>query len=199
MKRVVFLTSHLCSGVFELKHLLNQHPRIDLRGTGLTYEHPTNIDDLIGLGHKLRNSAAIYGDHLIYNTDFQHKQFYSFANFIYIVRHPRHTLNEIYTHPNSSYSENSVFRYYVYRLRRICEMAKRTQKGVLLTYQNILDNRGINLIEDLLEIDSIKHDPNIFQDKVIKDDFSPDLMEKAEESYERHLYYLRQLRHIPCV
>jgi hypothetical protein len=199
MKRVVFLTSHLCSGVFELKQLLNKHRRIDLRGTGLTYTHPTDVDDLIGLGHKLRNSAAIYGDHLVYNTDLQHKRFYSFGHFIYLVRSPRETLNEIITHPNSNYTEDSAFRYYVYRLRRMCEMAKRTPKGVVLTYQNILDGKGLNLIEDLLEINSIKHDPLVYQDKVIEDNFSPDLMEKAEESYERHLYYLKQLQHISNV
>ena len=196
MKRIVFLTSHLCSGVYELMDLLNQNPRIDLRGNGMQYVHPSDLYDLYKLGHKLRNSAAVYGDYLVFNHDLQHKRFYSFSNFIYLVRPARLTLNEIIHHPNSTYDEDSAYRYYVYRLRRICEMAKRTPNAVLLTYQNLIDGNGFGLIDEMLELNQpLIPNPERFQQKS-PNTFSSDLIKKAEDSYERHLYFLRQLNHL---
>lgn len=151
MRNVVFITSHLLSGSDDMINLMNNHGRIDIRSPRLSYDHPEVLEQLYKYGHKLNNSAAIYGDHLLFNKDFSSREFYKFIKFIYFVCSPRNFLNEILTRV-PTITVFSACRYYCFRLRRMYEMALCTPGAVFLTADEFLDGKGTNLIEDYLEL-----------------------------------------------
>lgn len=189
MKKFLFIVSHLESGSHELLKILNNDPKIDIQNIGATYAHPSDLDLLSGLGHKLNTVAAIYGDHLLFNMNFSYKPFYENCKFIYVIREPKSTLNRILKHtPYPS----SICRYYCFRLRRICEMAKRTPGAVFLTWEDMSSGRCFPWIEEYLKLTQPLEIPDTF-DNSFEDRMPLELTDKVQESFEKYLYYLRQL------
>jgi hypothetical protein len=193
MKNVLFVISHLFSGSTDLLAVLNEHDRIHINdNTRIPYEHPSVLDNLFSLGHKLDNSAAIYGDHLLFNTDFNCTAFYDFSKFIYVVRHAKPTLNEI-KNQRKEYSDLSANRYYCFRLRRIYEMARRTPGAVLLTGDNLRDKKGAELVTDYLNLTKPVDFSNLLYINYIEENVASPIVEDAQDCYEKYLYNLRQL------
>ena len=123
MKTTLFITSHLFSGSDLLVNSLNENPRVQIWTTGSMYSHPSNLEYLHLLDHKMDNTAAIYGDHLLYDVSLTNKVFYDFCKFIYFIRPARSVISELLlTGRKLPYA----IRYYCFRLRKICEMEKRT-------------------------------------------------------------------------
>jgi hypothetical protein len=146
MKKVLFLTSHLKSGSDVLYHILDQNPRVQGFRSGFPYYDMPTILALTQQRHKLDNQAAIYMDELLYNFWLQTKDAYKHCKFIYVIRPPEQTLNELVR----IYKPQAACNYYCYRLRRMCEMAKRTPGAVLLTWEDIETGRGLPLVERYL-------------------------------------------------
>ncbi len=146
MKKVCFITSHLKSGSDVLYNILDQNPRVQ----GFHLDHPyydmPTIWNLTQQKHKNDTQAAIYLDELFFNYWLQTKDAYKYCKFIYVIRPPEQTLNELIR----IYKPQAACNYYCYRLRRMCEMAKRTPGAVFLTYEDILTGRGLPLVEQYL-------------------------------------------------
>jgi hypothetical protein len=170
--------------------ILNDNERIDLTDHLLSYDHPSSLNYLFSLNHKLDNAAAIYGGQILFNKDFSCKAFYDFAKFIYVVRPAKQTLNEIKI-GKKEYSELSACRYYCFRLRRIYEMARSTPGAILLTRDDILSQKGLDLIQDMLGLKQVLVPQDIPERQV--DNFSSQLVDKAQDCYEKYLYHLKQL------
>jgi hypothetical protein len=190
MKKVAFVVSHLGSGSDDLVRVLNDNPRLVVHNTNGEYSHPTDLSWLFKLGHKQDNAAAIYGDHLLHNAGFSCKALYDYCQFIYMIRSARSSLNEIVS--LSNYQPENAAKYYTFRLRRICEMAKSTPGAVLLTWEDLANRQGLPLIEEYL---GLKLPLRLMEDLRTekKDEVPHEIVEEAQESYERYLYYLRQL------
>lgn len=192
MKKVLFVTSHLCSGSTELLKILNRNPRIQIKDLDRYYTSPADIEYLTREPHKLDNAAAIYGDHLLYNISLSSKVFYNFCDFVYVIREARPTLNEI-IQKYQRYSEKTAFNYYCFRLRRIFEMARKTPGAVLLTWDDLKTGKGLSLMDDYLSLkDNLKADESLFNESERKD-YPLDLANKAQDSYERYYFYMRNL------
>ncbi len=189
MKKVVFIISHLFSGSNSLLETLNQNPRIQIRDTGFQYNHPSNLDNLFSMGHKLNNTAAIYGDHLLHNISLTSKSFYSFCKFIYVINSAKPTLNLLFN--SKKFNELNSLRYYAFRLRRIAEMAKSTPGAILLTANDLKDNKGKEIISNYLNLKDSLNDCRM--DNIYPDILSSQYVKKADESYEKYLYYLKTL------
>jgi len=195
MKKVLFVCSHLHSGSSALCDALNHHPRI--QGYNLAvrspYVGPPNLLTLTEQHHKLDNRSAIYMDELLHNHHLSTKAAYKECKFIYIVREPAAVLNLLIG--NEKMKPSFAVRHYTYRLRRLCEMAKRTPGAVLLTWDDLIENRGISLIEDYLNLrQPIVYDPASLAP--FKRTYSTDLVglqvrSKVEDTYQRYLYYLK--------
>ena len=185
MKKVAFVVSHLGSGSEELVRILNENPRVIIHNTDRSYTHPSDFDWLFDQEHKLDNAAAIYGHCLLHNWSFASKALYEICQFIYLIRPAKPSLNIIQA---KNYTPHTACRYYCFRLRRICEMAKQTPGAVFLTWQDLADGRGQALIENYLNL----KDPlsrGSFSEPI--DEMPPELVEKTQDSYERYYYYLR--------
>jgi len=190
MRNILFLSSHLFSGSNELATVLNENSRIDLIEHLLTYDHPIVLDYLYNRGHKLDNTAAIYGGQILFNKDFGCKAFYDFSKFIYVIRSAKPTLNAIKRY-RKEYSELTACRYYCFRLRRIYEMARSSPGSVFLTEENFATRQGMDLIGNHLNLKEPLRIPNV--PEVVEDDFSSQLIAKAQDCYEKYLYHLKQL------
>jgi hypothetical protein len=194
MKKVAFIVSHLGSGSNYLVNILNNNPRCMIFNSNSMYEHPDSLSWLFK-NHKLKGfSGAIYGDHLLYNHSFSCKKLYDYCKFIYLIRPARQSLNEIYH--TTEYSKKNIVNYYRYRLRRICEMAKKTKNSILLTYDELISNKNFGIIEDYLglihplvdqefdgEVDFSSKE-NVFEEETVR---------STEDCYEKYFYYLNNL------
>ena len=189
MKNILFVVSHLFSGSDELVKNLNENPRIDLKPGYFTYSNPLVLEHLVGLGHKLDNAAAIYGDHLLYNSYFSNKVFYQFSKFIYVIRHPKLVIGQIISQ-HEKYNELTAARYYELRLRRIYEMAYHTPNAVLLTWDHLKDGKGMHLIEEYLGLKNPVSIPEMIQDG---EEISFDQQKQLDEYYEKYIYKFKQL------
>ena len=195
MKKILFVCSHSYSGSGGLFDALNRHPRI--QGYHLAarspYSHPLNFLTLTEQPHKLDNRSAIYADELLYNQQLSTKAAYKECKFVYVVREPEPVLNFLVG--NDRIKPSFAVRYYTYRLRRLCEMAKRTPGAVLLTWDDLAVGRGLNLIEEYLGLrQPIPYDPALLIP--YKRTFSTGLVEpslrvETENTYQRYLYYLK--------
>lgn len=186
MKNALFVISHLGSGSDDLVRTLNRNSRVMIYEIGGLYNHYSSLQSLFRLQHKTRDASAIYGDHLLYNTTFYCSNLYPHCKFIYVIASPKSAIPLIVEH--KKYSPTAACRYYTYRLRRICEMAKRTSGSVLLKSESM--KRKMPLVENYLGLkEPLKFVRSENKSKVTLD---TDVMSVAEESYERHLYFLSQ-------
>jgi hypothetical protein len=177
--------------------ILDVNPRIQWFHTEKAYSHPDAIFSLTDRPHKLLNAAAIWLDDVLYDADFCCPALHDACKFIYIVRDPAQPLAQLMA---SGKKSASAFRYYIFRLRRICQMAAKTPGAVLLTWDDMITRAGFPLVEKYLKLK---------EELVLRTDWFPepldisrvpgDLLERAERSYNQHLYHLRQLQDLPQV
>lgn len=193
MKKVCFIVSHLGSGSLDLVNILNNNPKCQIEQSGAQYDSVKSLDWLLNRDHKCRDSSAIYGDHLLFNMSLSCKKLYEFCKFIYIIRPPRASLNEISNYRQKKYEENSAARYYRFRLRRICEMAKRTPNSVFCTWDDLASGKAFPVIEKYLGLTTqLKTDYYQFNAS-LHDNFSEKLIIECDDAYERYFYYLSKL------
>lgn len=197
MKKIVFICTHQYSGSNELYHAMDKHPRIQGCKSIYcnVYDSAQTIISVCANNHKLRNKSCIYMDEIIYNTQISNNCIFDYCKFIFLIRSPEAVLSEIVT--NERIDSIFAVRRYSFRLRRMCELAKRSGDGVLLTYDDLCEGRGINLIDDYLELKSpINFDP-LFM-KLSNKKFNMDLLgstlrSEVFDNYERYLYFLKSL------
>lgn len=194
MKKILFLCSHPYSGSSILYDSLNKQSRIQGFKGRNAYLSPLNLLDLTNHSHKLSNRSAIYMDELLSNETFYVKAAYSACQFIYIVREPEPVLNSLV----GLDKKKPLFaaRQYLFRLRRICEMAKRTPGAVLLTWQD-LNSGNLDIVSEYLSL----KEPLVMQELPKKPNVNlidARLLNSCQESYERYLYFLKnqKLRYI---
>lgn len=190
MKKVIFIVSHLASGSTGLLAEMNHHPRIRIYNAQGQYNSPLDLEPLMR-GDEFDHAGMYCGDHLLFNPSFCCAALYDMCRFIYVIRPPKPTLNLILSH--NALAPEQMVNYYLFRIRRIFEMARRTPGGVLLTWNDMISGMGLELIGDYLNLKKpIIHEPQFYSA------MSPDLLsssetKEAEECYEHYLYRLKQL------
>ena len=193
MKKVCFVVSHLGSGSLDLVDILNRNPQCQVQCSSVQYESPESLNWLLNSSHKCRDSSAIYGDHLVYNMSISCRNLYDFCKFIYVIRPARATLNEIMTLQDTKYSERAAADYYRFRLRRMCEMARRTRDSVLVTWDDLAKGKAFPIIEDYLGLKKQLLTEHYHFSLETRDSFKESLIEQAQDAYERYYCYLNKL------
>ena len=193
MKKVCFVVSHLGSGSLDLVDILNRNPRCQIQCSSAQYESPESLNWLLSTPHKCRDSSAIYGDHLLYNMSISCKNLYEFCKFIYVIRPARASLNEIATLQDTGLSEQAASDYYRFRLRRMCEMARRTRDAVLVTWDDLAKGKAFPTIEEYLGLNKQLVTEHHHFSVEGRDSFREALIEQAQDAYERYYYYLNNL------
>jgi hypothetical protein len=193
MKKVCFIVSHLGSGSTDLIDILNKNPKCQINQSKAQYDSVNSLEWMFFTDHKCRDSSAIYGDHILYNMSLSCKRLYDFCKFIYVIRPARATLNEIITLQDLKYKEEFAARYYRFRLRRICEMAKRTPGSVLVTWDDLSKGTCFSVIEKYLGLTTQLKPEHFNFLASVNDKFSEKLILQCEDAYERYFYYLQKL------
>lgn len=190
MKKVCFIVSHLGSSSDDLVHILNGNPRCQFYSTSVQYDGPEALEWMFKRGHKCKDSAAVYGDHLLMNTSLSSRKLYEFCKFIYVIRPARGSFCAM---ASAGVEESRAQRYYAFRLRRICEMARRTPGAALLTWGDLASGKAYGTIERYLGLNvPLRADERHF---AASDDgpFAERTVEKGQDAYERYFYYLNSL------
>lgn len=187
----LFLITHLCSGFEHFVPALNANPRIQIIGKGYRYNNLLDIHPIMRTPHKYPNkSLAIHGDYIVFNYSMQDKPFLDNCKFVYLVREPEGALSDLMT--LNWYTLKTAYNYYTFRLRRMAEMSKRTPNAILLTWDGLLENKGLSEVKSYLGLKSPIELQNQFFTKNENLAVLPhDLLVKARDTYERYLYILR--------
>jgi hypothetical protein len=194
MKKILFVCSHFYSGSASLCESLNQHPKIQQYQLSNInpYSCPTDLLLLTEQYHKCNNRSAIYMEELNKNIDLTTKAAYKKCKFIYVIREPKPVLNFLIG--NDKMKPSFATRYYLFRLRRLCEMAKRTPNAILLTWEDLITGRCNSWIENYLSLKQLMQpfDLDRFKKSFSTDLAGLDLISEAENGYEKYLYFLKK-------
>ncbi len=187
MKRTLFLTTHLGSGFQHLSEVLDINPRIQMFNTDYSYSNLKDLDILFLKKHKCTNVSAIYGDTLLLNNSLSSDHLLKWCKFVYLIRPAKETIGEIVTKHNKK--PEFAIRYYIFRLQRIYQMVKSTPEAIFLTWQNLVDGEGYDIIEKYLYLkDKLK---KISFEK--QDSFDVGNIAEAENAYEKYLFNISKL------
>lgn len=195
MKKILFICSHPYSGSSALYEALNHHSKIQgFKSINLnSYPDSQSLLTLTNRLHKTSNRSAIYMDELLSNRSFYAADAYKKCSFIYVIREPEASISFLIA--NEKKKPIFAARQYAFRLRRLCEMAKRTPGAILLTWKDLANAKGMDLIQNYLNLkDPISFDPALlspyirsFSNNLI----GVDLLNESEDAYERYLYFLK--------
>lgn len=193
MKKIVFLFSHAYSGSDILyKSLDNTFLVQGYRDKNISYFNSSHLFDLTNLEHKRDLRSAIYMDEILNNYSFYLKNDYDKCHFIYLIREPIETLS--FMIQKSEKSTYFAVRQYCFRLRRICEIAKKTPGALFLNWKDLEKKESLNIIEGYL---NLKEDLIITKDMLSSLKFKgnvyikKELLDKALDSYEKYLFFMK--------
>jgi hypothetical protein len=187
MKKLIIVVTHLGANSSSLCHMLGNNKKIQWSQTGIVYDHPTKIKEITSIEHKFSNFVGLYINEVFYNYQICHKGIYQSCEFVYLVREPK-CLEILIDKDNATY----IVDYYVFRLRRIYEMIKCMRSGIFLTWQNLINQKGVRILEDKLGISEKLVFEELPNNK--KTQFIPvSLLKKAEQAYELCLYRINSL------
>lgn len=188
MKKVCFVVSHLGSGSGSLVAALNAHPQCQIHESGTRYDSPATLRWLFRAGHRCRDASAVYGDHLLFNASMSSRDLYRACLPVIVVRPARGSLNDIMAH---GYTPEGASAYYRFRLRRICELAKRSERPLLLTWDDLAKDRSLRIIEDYLGLRKPMQTPVLGPEA--KESCPERIVDECQRAYDRYYYYLSNL------
>lgn len=186
MKRIILVVSHLGAGSVNLCYCLAQSKIIEWAQDGIIYDHPTDsIESLLSTRHKYSNRIGLYVNEVLYNYQICHKGMYKTCEFIFLIRDPKTSIKVLK-------SSDSVFAldYYIFRLRRIYEMAIETKGAIFLTWDDLMNKKGITLISKKLNLSENLQFREIKSDRQLLD-LPKSLLKEAERAYELCIYRVR--------
>ena len=189
MAKHLFVATHAYSGGIDLLDSLTTHPKIFGYESKSVYTNALSLRTLqanISNRYQIKSIAPIFVDILTNNVQIQSESLYRNANFIYLIRQPLYPLSQLLTKMNTK----SALNHYCFRLRKLCEMAKKTPKSVFLTFENLFSDNCHTVIEKHLRVTNIKI---LVNDNLPEIKIPKDILDRAQDSYERHLRYFRSL------
>jgi hypothetical protein len=208
MKHVLVIT-HAGSGGTLLCRILSTNHRVRSIGrTGVVYDHPMTLKRVRGkidnvIGPNNREGNDLYVDKLLFNYEFYCKPLYQVCKFIYMIREPQIPLASLI---QRKYTARGAEEYYLFRLRRICEMARHTTGAVLLTYEDLVSKRAFPLLQNALNLKSPLSeqfsplnfdDRNLQSGKILQEPVEPiatvpeDVLKRCKSGYLRYLTFLK--------
>jgi hypothetical protein len=187
MKKVIFLMSHFGSGSNALYALLASQPRIMGVENENVYDNQTSLIAVAERKHKLNNASRMYLDHILYNFQYSLKPD-PWVKMIFLVREPEGSID--YMVNRKIFKRPEAKMYYLYRLRRICELAKKNPNSIFLTYSILREGRGLKELNDYLEL---KENISFSQEFNVPSGKSCLHIREYEDlsaAYEKYIYYV---------
>src|SRR5581483_5279814 len=142
MKRIILVVSHLGAGGTSLCYSLAQSRTVEWVQDGIIYDDPIEaVESILVTKHKYSNIVGLYVNEVLYNYQISHKKIYETCEIVYLIREPRTSIRVM--KPKDA---EFALDYYIFRLRRIYEMAKQTKGAVFLRWEDLVSKRGMTLL-----------------------------------------------------
>lgn len=183
----VFIATHYGAGGSMLMTMLGASRRFGKvsRGDGQTYRDPTVLASVQRDAAARQPQARVFVDRLVMNHELSHDFYYENVKFVFLVREPEESIKYIM---EIGYTEAAALRYYSYRLRRLCEMARKAKHKIVVTWGDLADKSAFPAIKEFL---GVKELTSIYRPEKSKETVTPATVSSARRCYERHLRYLR--------
>lgn len=182
----LFVATHLGSGASLLCDSLGKHI-YTTRMDRLFYSHPKNFTPF----KEANPYTKIFYDKLTFNFQIASPALYKICKFVYVVREAAPTLNHLIN--RKGYSIDGAYRYYCYRLRRICEMAKKTPGSLLITWDDIMSERAFESVQKYLGLKKpLESAYNVIEEEY-RLEYPYLLASQAQVRFEKHLAYMLPL------
>jgi hypothetical protein len=205
MKHALVIT-HVGSGGTLLCRILGTHYQVRSIGeTNLCYDHPSiihSVREIINTTLRERNEhVGWYVDKITNNYNFTCKPLYNVCKFIYMVRNPHIPLATLM---QKGYPASGAENHYLFRLRRMCEMAVKTG-GILLTYEDLTSKKAFPLLKNFLNLKSDLTESfhslsgdnfNLGSGKILESPMEPvvnipkDVLQRCSIGYKKYLQFL---------
>ena len=190
MKRVILVISHLGAGSASLCYCLSQNNIIQWVSQGITYDDPVqSIESILATKHKYSEKIGLYINEVLYNYQISHKKVYEACQFIYLVRDPKSSIRII--KPNDA---TFALNYYIFRLRRIYEMAKETKGALFLTWDELVSQKGTKYLAKYFNLPEIRFEEYKPEKKLFE--LPKPMLAEAERAYELLLYRIKNNRQV---
>jgi hypothetical protein len=186
----VFLITHLGAGASLLANMLNASHRINVlpvKPAYYQYDDPSKLENIIMPYLHIKPLSTTFIHRINYSHTISNKSILGVGRFIYLIREPLEALN--YIVKEKRYTEQIALRYYTFRLRRICEMARLTD-GIFFTWDDLVKGTAKSLIIDMLKLKELSFP---YKDTKSEHVVHESIIDQAQASYNKHLRYLRQL------
>lgn len=190
MKRFMLVVSHLGADSNSLCAALDKTEPIQWIKSSFVLTHPNDLTSFFtGINHKYSNSIGMFASETLYNYQISHKRVYDFCNLLYLVRDPRSAVK--ISQPKDA---TVAINYYIFRLRRIYEIA-RDAGGIFLTWDDLVNRNGFSFVLDKLKLgDNVKF-KEVQKEKSLLSPPSA-LLKEASAAYELCLFRFKKLKNV---
>jgi len=152
------------------------------------YADPTSLKIMQEEAARYRPHARLFVDRVVYNHEIISTNYFQMCDYIFLLREAEGTLNAIVQ--SGRLKPEAALRYYVFRLRRLCEMAKKSPRRVVLTWDELVDKSCLPALKKFL---GMKELPSTYRRQPELNLVDPALILQGQKSYEKHLRYLRAI------
>lgn len=183
----IFVATHVGAGGSMLAEMISANRRIGRirRDNTQVYTDPIALDYAQRKTLETNPDARMFVDRIVFNHEFAHESFYDDCLFVFLVREPEATLNHLV---GLGYTPAAAARYYSYRLRRLCEMARRAKHKVVATWDELVSKEALPEIKRLIGMKELN---SIYRPQKSEKTVDPATVSACRRCYERHLNYLR--------
>jgi hypothetical protein len=128
--------------------------------------------------------VGLYVNEVLYNYQISHKAIYHSCEIVYLIRDPKTSIK--FLKPKDA---EYALSYYIFRLRRIYEMTKDTEGAVFLTWDDLMNKKGLQLLSKRLDLPDLEFKEYGTEKKLFE--LSKNMLNEAERAYELCLYRVR--------
>lgn len=191
-KTYVFVMTHQGSDYEFLSKVLNYNPRVAALKTDIIYTRATDITffhDLVLQARSANEYKVIFCDILLLNHNLGCNGLLDFCKFIYLVRRPDASLEELVE--TGEYSPRTACDHYCFRLQRLAQLAKETG-GLFLTWDDLASQTGFPYLEKYLSLKMPLHSRGEHLARKSLPTVSESLVRRAERAYDRYVKKIKK-------
>jgi hypothetical protein len=190
LKRQIMIATHMGSGGSMLLEMIlaNRKAARLPRSYDQVYADPTSLSILQEDANRFRPHARLFVDKVMFNFEVINLQYLQMCEYIFLVREAKGSLNSIVK--SGKLTPEAATRYYTFRLRRLCEMAKKSPRRLVITWDDLVDKSCLASLRTYL---GMKELPSFYRAQEEVDLVDPLLVMQGQKSYEKHLQYLKAI------
>lgn len=165
-------------------YCLGQTSLIQWVQDGIIYDDPSATESILSTKHKYSKTVGLYVNEVLYNYQISHKGIYKTCEIVYLIRDPKSSIKFVKP-KDAEYALN----YYVFRLRRLYEMAKETKGAIFLTWDDVVNQKGLKLLSNRFGLSDLQFKEFASEKKLFE--LPKTMLNEAERAYELCLYRIK--------